>query len=93
MTALQYLNEIHFVLLFQPKFSNLTFFSRIFQNNLPSFLSGFTAVVSRPPPGASFSLCDLRLFVIKRICLSFSTDLTAALFFRSATKINMCFSN
>jgi hypothetical protein len=32
----------------------------------PSLLSGFTAVVSRPPPVASFSLCDLRLFVIKR---------------------------
>jgi hypothetical protein len=27
---------------------------------------GFTAVVSRPPPVASFSLCALRLFVIKR---------------------------
>ena len=34
-----------------------------------SLLSGFTAVVSRPPPVASFSLCDLRLFVIKRIYL------------------------
>jgi hypothetical protein len=32
----------------------------------PSLLSGFTAVVSRPPPVASFSLCDLRPFVIKR---------------------------
>ena len=29
--------------------------------------SGFTAVVPRPPPVASFSLCGLRLFVIKRI--------------------------
>ena len=29
-------------------------------------LPGFTAVVSRPPPVASFSLCALRLFVIKR---------------------------
>ena len=28
--------------------------------------AGFTAVVSRPPPVASFSLCALRLFVIKR---------------------------
>jgi len=27
-------------------------------------------VVPRPPPVASFSLCGLRLFVIKRICLS-----------------------
>ena len=32
----------------------------------PSLLPGFTAVVSRPPPVASFSLCALRLFVIKR---------------------------
>jgi hypothetical protein len=32
----------------------------------PSLLSGFTAVAPRPPPVASFSLCDLRLFVIKR---------------------------
>jgi len=30
-------------------------------------LCGFFAAVSRPPPVASFSLCDLRLFVIKRI--------------------------
>jgi len=30
-------------------------------------LCGFSAAVSRPPPVASFSLCDLRLFVIKRI--------------------------
>ena len=28
-------------------------------------------MVPRPPPVASFSLCGLRLFVIKRICLSF----------------------
>jgi len=28
-------------------------------------------VVSRPPPVASFSLCDLRLFVIKRNYLFF----------------------
>jgi len=34
-------------------------------------LCGFFAAVSRPPPVASFSLCDLRLFVIKRIFLSF----------------------
>ena len=27
-------------------------------------------MVPRPPPVASFSLCGLRLFVIKRICLS-----------------------
>ena len=33
-------------------------------------LCGFFAAVSRPPPVASFSLCDLRLFVIKRIYLS-----------------------
>jgi hypothetical protein len=33
--------------------------------------SGFTAVVPRPPPVASFSLCGLRLFVIKRISLSY----------------------
>ena len=32
----------------------------------PRLLPGFTAVVSRPPPVASFSLCALRLFVIKR---------------------------
>ena len=38
----------------------------------PGTLScGFFAAVSRPPPAASFSLCDLRLFVSKRICLSF----------------------
>jgi len=30
-------------------------------------LCGFFAAVSRPPPVASFSLCDLRLFVMKRI--------------------------
>ena len=38
-------------------------------------LCGFFAAVSRPPPVASFSLCDLRLFVIKRNYLS---DLFAA---------------
>ena len=32
----------------------------------PWVLPGVTAVVPRPPPVASFSLCALRLFVIKR---------------------------
>ena len=36
--------------------------------------SGFTAVVPRPPPVASFSLCVLRLFVIKRISPSFHAE-------------------
>jgi len=36
-------------------------------------------VVSRPPPVSSFSLCDLRLFVIKRIYLSKKEVLRASL--------------
>jgi hypothetical protein len=37
-----------------------------------------SAVVPRPPPVASFSLCGLRLFVIKRICLSVLLRLQAS---------------
>ena len=36
-------------------------------------------MVSRPPPVSSFSLCDLRLFVIKRIYLSKKEVLRASL--------------
>ena len=43
---------------------------------------GFLAVVSRPLLAHCFSLCDLRLFVIKRMLLSFRCarweDTTAA---------------
>ena len=35
-------------------------------------------MVPRPPPVASFSLCGLRLFVIKRISLSVLFDVTPA---------------
>ena len=51
----------------------------------PSLLPGFTAVVSRPPPVASFSLCALRLFVIKRTYTAHVLGPRPSPVFRSAT--------